>query len=110
MDMEEKDEISRVLGGSLLVPSVQELAKNDCLTTVPPRYVRHYNHHDQPPLFSSITNHNNNDNSSLQLPLIHLNNLFSPQFKRSELQKLHHACQHWGFFQVLISLSIYLSN
>ena len=80
------------LGGSLEVPSVQELAREQ-LGTVPPRYVRPDQDH---PIIS--------DNSSLpQVPIIDLQTLLSGDFKDLELEKLHHACKEWGFFQALTS-------
>ncbi|KAJ7978988.1 Protein SRG1-like [Quillaja saponaria] len=78
------------LGTSLLVPSVQELAKKT-LSTVPSRYVRL----DQdPPIISKIT-------SLPEVPVIDLTKLFSEDFKEFELEKLHSACKNWGFFQVI---------
>ncbi|KAM3748529.1 hypothetical protein ACB098_05G116300 [Castanea mollissima] len=78
------------LGGSLPVPCVQELAK-EALTTVPPRYVRL----DQDPPFVS-------DTSSLpQVPVIDMQRLTSKDFMDKELENLHHACKHWGFFQLI---------
>ncbi|XP_052180465.1 protein SRG1-like [Diospyros lotus] len=78
------------LGGSLLVPSVQELAKQP-LSTVPFRYVRP----DQDPPFIS-------DAPSLsQAPVINFQSLLSPEMADSELQKLHNACKDWGFFQLI---------
>ena len=81
------------LGSSLLVPCVQELAKEP-LTTVPPRYVRV----DQdPPVVS-------NTSSLPQVPVIDMQRLLSKDLivNDTELEKLHHACKHWGFFQVHI--------
>uniref|UniRef100_A0A7N2LS88 Non-haem dioxygenase N-terminal domain-containing protein n=1 Tax=Quercus lobata TaxID=97700 RepID=A0A7N2LS88_QUELO len=76
------------LGSSLPVPCVQELAK-EALTTVPPRYVRL----DQDPPFVS-------DTSSLpKVPVIDMQSLTSKDLMDRELEKLHHACKHWGFFQ-----------
>ncbi|KAI4313625.1 hypothetical protein L6164_026588 [Bauhinia variegata] len=77
------------LGSSLLVPSVQELAKKP-LNTVPPRYVRPA---QDPPTIS-------NTNSLLELPVIDLNKFCSEDLKGPELDKLHYACQEWGFFQL----------
>ena len=86
------------LGSSLPVPCVQELAK-EALTTVPPRYVRL----DQDPPFVS-------DTSSLpKVPVIDMQSLTSKDLMDKELEKLHHACKHWGFFQVSLSLSLSLS-
>ena len=87
------------LGSSLPVPCVQELAK-EALTTVPPRYVRL----DQDPPFVS-------DSSSLpKVPVIDMQSLTSEDLMDKELEKLHHACKHWGFFQVSLSLSLSLSH
>lgn len=86
---------------SLSVPSVQELAKDPLLTTVPSRYVRH----DQDPIIPYTTT------SSLlpQVPIIDMNKLLlyssdhhDQEFMDSELEKLHLACKEWGFFQVYI--------
>ncbi|XP_028806000.1 protein SRG1 [Neltuma alba] len=89
-NMEGKERVMK-LGGSLLVPSVQELAKEG-LSKVPERYVRRDHHHE---LDSSF------DQNSPQIPIIDLSKLSSSNFKASELQKLHFACRDWGFFQVI---------
>ncbi|KAJ4849952.1 hypothetical protein Tsubulata_004843, partial [Turnera subulata] len=81
------------LGRSLLVPCVQELAKEP-LPAIPPRYVRP----DQDPPFISTTS------SSLpQLPVIDKQRLLSRDDMdySDELQKLDHACKEWGFFQLI---------
>ncbi|KAJ0082919.1 hypothetical protein Patl1_10086 [Pistacia atlantica] len=75
---------------SLPVPSVQELAKEP-LTTVPQRYVRS----DQDPPFIS------NATTFPQVPVIDLQKLLSGDLMDSELDKLHHACKEWGFFQLI---------
>ncbi|GMY37829.1 protein SRG1-like [Fagus crenata] len=80
------------LGSSLPVPCVQELAE-DPLTMVPPRYVRV----DQdPPVVS-------NTSSLPQVPVIDMQSLLSKDLivMDTELEKLHHACKHWGFFQLI---------
>ncbi|XP_061340691.1 protein SRG1-like [Gastrolobium bilobum] len=76
-------------GTSLLVPSVQELAKQP-ITHVPERYVRP----NQDPPFVS-----NNTTSLPQVPVIDLNKLWSED--ATELEKLNHACKEWGFFQLI---------
>ncbi|KAH7568649.1 hypothetical protein ACOSQ2_011991 [Xanthoceras sorbifolium] len=76
------------MGGSLPVPSVQELAKQS-LSRVPPRYVRP----DQDPIFIS------NTTSSPQVPLVDLFRLLSGD--STELEKFHYACKEWGFFQLI---------
>ena len=74
------------LGCSLLVPSVQELAK-ELSTTVPHRYVRP--DHD-PPFTSEMAN------SLPQLPVIDMNKLLSEETMSAELQKFHLTCRQWG--------------
>ncbi|WCJ32347.1 2-oxoglutarate (2OG) and Fe(II)-dependent oxygenase superfamily protein [Euphorbia peplus] len=73
------------LGSSLLVPCVQELAKNkDC--NIPDRYIQLQ---DQ-----DILDIQNDD----EIPVIDFHRLVS---EPSELARLHYACQHWGFFQLV---------
>lgn len=82
------------LGSSLLVPSVQELAKEPLIKGVPSRYVRP----DQdPPIISSCS-------MQLQVPIIDMERLTSQDSAEYELEKLHIACKDWGFFQVLTYL------
>ncbi|CAL5188623.1 unnamed protein product [Lathyrus oleraceus] len=73
---------------SLPVPSVQELVKQT-ITNVPERYVQS----NQDPIVLS------NTNSLPQVPVIDLHKLLSDD--TTELQKLHHACREWGFFQLI---------
>ncbi|KAH7836465.1 hypothetical protein Vadar_001662 [Vaccinium darrowii] len=80
------------LGGSLQVPSVQEQVAKEPLTTLPPRYIRL----DQHPSLAIGTD------SLPQVPVINLHSLFCGDETKLELEKLHHACKHWGFFQVPI--------
>ncbi|KAG5517117.1 hypothetical protein RHGRI_037768 [Rhododendron griersonianum] len=76
------------LGSSLLVPCVQELAK-ESLTTVPARYIRH----DQdPPITSYAT-------SIPDVPTIDMEKLLSGD--HMELKKLDSASKEWGFFQLI---------
>ncbi|KAF3442331.1 hypothetical protein FNV43_RR16247 [Rhamnella rubrinervis] len=85
-------------GSSLLVPSVQELAKDPNLT-VPSRYIRH----DQRQSLNS------EDDKALhfphQIPVIDFEKLISEESTGSgsdpELEKLHLACKDWGFFQLV---------
>ncbi|KAJ4703756.1 2-oxoglutarate (2OG) and Fe(II)-dependent oxygenase superfamily protein [Melia azedarach] len=79
-----------MLGSSLPVPWVQELAKKP-LTAVPPRYVRP----DQDPPFISEVN------SSAQIPVIDMQKLLSGEYMDSELKKFDHACKDWGFFHLI---------
>ncbi|KAH7837424.1 hypothetical protein Vadar_013729 [Vaccinium darrowii] len=78
------------LGGSLQVPNVQELVAKEPLTTLPPRYVRSDQH---PPLPYR--------DSLPQVPVINLHSLLCGDETNSELEKLHHACKNWGFFQLI---------
>ncbi|KAJ4703768.1 2-oxoglutarate (2OG) and Fe(II)-dependent oxygenase superfamily protein [Melia azedarach] len=78
------------LGSSLPVPSVQELAKKP-LITVPPRYIRP---RQDPPFITDA-------NSSTQVPVIDMIKLLSGEVMESELEKFHHACKDWGFFQLI---------
>ncbi|KAF3642577.1 hypothetical protein T459_05226 [Capsicum annuum] len=75
-------------GKSLLVPSVQELAKQH-LTNNPDRYV-HPGQESQ--AVSAIRE---------AVPVIDAQKLISGDSMDSELQKLHSACQQWGFLQVM---------
>ncbi|KAK1423667.1 hypothetical protein QVD17_18974 [Tagetes erecta] len=80
-----------ILGKSLHVPNVQELAKEP-LTTVPPRYI----HPDQDsPIISSLPS------SRPQVPIIDMARLLSQDSVHSEVENLHHACRDWGFFQLI---------
>ncbi|KAK7244080.1 hypothetical protein RIF29_38898 [Crotalaria pallida] len=76
---------------SLLVPSVQELAKQN-IPTVPPRYIQPQ-HEDN----LVITEYD----GVLEIPVIDMKNLLSIEYGISELDKLHLACKEWGFFQVV---------
>ncbi|KAE8647733.1 protein SRG1 isoform X2 [Cucumis sativus] len=78
-----------LLRDPLPVPCVQELVKSS-LSTVPLRYVRP----DQDPPFEFT-------DASAEVPVIDMHKLFSNNFENSELDKLHHACKDWGFFQVI---------
>ncbi|XP_060191255.1 oxoglutarate-dependent flavonoid 7-O-demethylase 1-like [Lycium barbarum] len=82
---------SRKLGGSLKVPNVQELAKQQ-LAAVPPRYIR--DDIEKPVLSSS---------SILlpQVPVIDMKKLLEIGDDDSELQRLHFAGKEWGFFQLV---------
>ncbi|XP_016559575.2 uncharacterized protein LOC107859170 [Capsicum annuum] len=74
-------------GKSVLVPSVQELAKQN-LTNIPARYVRQG---QESPAVSAGS----------AVPVIDIQKLISGDSMDSELQKLHSACQQWGFLQVI---------
>ncbi|XP_027341735.1 protein SRG1-like [Abrus precatorius] len=77
-------------GSSIVVPSVQELAKEN-LADVPPRYLRP----DQQELIISQVD------GSLGIPVIDFQNLLSNEVGNDELTKLHLACKEWGFFQLV---------
>ncbi|KAI3717158.1 hypothetical protein L1987_68580 [Smallanthus sonchifolius] len=77
-----------VLGGSLLVPNVQELAKEP-LTRVPPRYIRPG---QDSPIISSPPS------SRPQVPVIDMKRLLSQDWVHAEVEKLHLACIDWASF------------
>lgn len=77
-------------GKSIIIPSVQEMAK-ESMIKIPPRYERP----DQdPPIIST-------DASPLlsSIPVIDLERLAIEDSMDSELDILHSACREWGFFQ-----------
>ncbi|CAB4307589.1 unnamed protein product [Prunus armeniaca] len=91
--MEEKASRS-LYGGSLIVPSVQELAKKPIIT-IPPRYIQpHHHHHQQDQVIL---------NSDAEIPFIDMHKLLSQDSidSESELAKLHFSCKEWGFFQLV---------
>jgi len=92
------EEIRNPSGTSLLVPSVQELAKQN-LSSVPQRYIQPQ-HQEQTVLSSQ------QPNGILEIPVIDMQRLLSQE--SSELEKLHLACKEWGFFQVYSMSSILL--
>lgn len=75
-------------GKSLIVPSVQELAK-ESITNIPSRYVNE----DLDCLIDQ--------SSPSSVPVIDLQRLLHGDSMDSELDKLHLACKEWGFFQVI---------
>lgn len=77
------------LGGSLLVPCVQELAKKT-IAVVPSRYIRP---EQEAPIISD-------DALISEIPVIDMQSLLSGELENSELAKLDFACKEWGFFQV----------
>ncbi|MCL7042526.1 hypothetical protein MKW94_018739 [Papaver nudicaule] len=83
------------LGSSLLVPNVQELAKQ-LLADIPDRYIRT----DQ----ERLTYLSGVSMIDQTVPVIDLQKLLSPEpiTGESELERLHSACKEWGFFQVYI--------
>ncbi|XP_029129464.1 protein SRG1 [Cajanus cajan] len=87
-----EETIKNQSGTSLLVPSVQELAKQK-LSTVPERYIQPQHEH--------MLVISEEDNRILEIPVIDMHNLLSLEFGSAELDKLHHACKEWGFFQLI---------
>ncbi|KAL3376964.1 hypothetical protein AABB24_003406 [Solanum stoloniferum] len=84
---------SRKLGGSLKVPNVQELAKQQ-LAGVPPRYIRINDDENQLYNSSVILPH--------QLaPVIDMKKLLEIKNDDTELNRFHLACKEWGFFQLV---------
>ncbi|KAM3284784.1 protein SRG1 [Capsicum chacoense] len=82
----EENNLAR-LGGSLPVPSVQELAKGS-LENAPPRYLR--DDQQLPPIMIK-----SDDN----IPIINVESLLlGDEF---EFKKLDSACRQWGFFQLI---------
>ncbi|CAL1373287.1 unnamed protein product [Linum trigynum] len=91
---------SSKLGSSLLVPSVQELAKsNNARAAVPPRYIR-----EREELVTRSVVDENGGSVVIgddEVPVIDMEKLLSPDSMASELSKLHFASTHWGFFQLI---------
>ncbi|GAB4827237.1 hypothetical protein Ancab_034124 [Ancistrocladus abbreviatus] len=78
------------IGKSLLVPSVQDVAKETLTTNiVPPRYLQ-----NSDPLLPC-----DDAAAYLQIPIISMEALISGDPKEHE--KLHSASQEWGFFQLV---------
>ncbi|XP_044460647.1 protein SRG1-like [Mangifera indica] len=87
MESELREEEAVNFGKSLIVPSVQELAKQS-IVNIPPRYIRK---DEDPPVVT-------NDACLPSVPVIDLQKLVSVDY---ELERLHLACKEWGFFQVI---------
>ncbi|KAK9714473.1 hypothetical protein RND81_06G096900 [Saponaria officinalis] len=85
-----------ILGKSIIVPNVKEIAKDGNLLTVPDKYIRS-------DLDTSIspTQHNrvDDDNNDLEVPVIDMECLLKGDVE--ELNNFHSACQEWGFFQLI---------
>ena len=90
MDLQEEEEEVVNFGKSIIVPSVQELAKQPIIN-IPPRYLRH---DDQDPLI--LLHHT----CLPSVPIIDLKKLVAADSMDYELERLHSACKDWGFFQV----------
>lgn len=80
-------------GRSVIVPSVQELAKHPILK-IPLRYQRT----DRDPLIVPVPD--GESEPSVAVVDIHRLVLGDSASAAAELQKLHSACSEWGFFQV----------
>ncbi|PWA76605.1 protein SRG1 [Artemisia annua] len=97
MSMDKHNEEAVNFGRSLIVPSVQELAKQS-ITKIPPRYA--HQHDDQVQLNVSC-----DGELTSSVPVIDLQCLFAnaneSSVYSSELNKLHTASKEWGFFQVI---------
>ncbi|XP_020417720.1 protein SRG1 isoform X2 [Prunus persica] len=93
--MEEKRSGS-LYGGSLIVPSVQELAKKP-ITAIPARYIQTRHHEQQDDVMF------NPDHGQAEIPFIDMQKLLSQEStdSESELAMLHFACKEWGFFQLV---------
>ncbi|KAF2534702.1 hypothetical protein F2Q70_00033041 [Brassica cretica] len=77
---------------SIIVPSVQEMAKGKMIKKVPQRYVR-----------SGLDKAEITDECGprTKIPIIDLNRLCSSTYTASEIDKLDLACKEWGFFQLV---------
>ena len=75
-------------GKSLLVPSVQEIVRNDC-QSVPERYL--HENKDMPLIPDNLP-------ASPEIPVIDFSLLAKGD--EDEVRKLDLACKEWGFFQV----------
>ncbi|XP_071710567.1 protein SRG1-like [Rutidosis leptorrhynchoides] len=94
--MENQEEVN--FGRSLIVPSVQQLARNEpSITKIPHRYVQQLDDHD-----SSFVSSDDPLTINPSVPVIDLHNLIeNTSTYSSELIKLHTASKQWGFFQVI---------
>ncbi|XP_071710577.1 protein SRG1-like [Rutidosis leptorrhynchoides] len=96
--MENQEEETINLGRSLLVPSVQQLVRDEpSITKIPHRYVHQLDDHD-----SSFVSSDDPLTINPSVPVIDLHNLIeNTSTYSSELNKLHTASEEWGFFQVI---------
>ncbi|KAM1041889.1 hypothetical protein FF1_031058 [Malus domestica] len=98
--MEEKATAGKSMyGGSLLVPSVQELVKKP-IVKIPPRYIQP---HHQDGNYQEHDMNINSEHLADQIPSIDMHKLLSQESTKSEaeLARLHFACKEWGFFQLV---------
>ncbi|XP_028758709.1 protein SRG1-like [Neltuma alba] len=86
------EEAAKPKWNSLIVPSVQELAKKE-ITEIPDRYIR-------PDQQQEIIVSESDDLP--EIPVIDMQRLITEESASSEeLAKLHLACKNWGFFQLV---------
>ncbi|KAK9093569.1 hypothetical protein Syun_028480 [Stephania yunnanensis] len=87
------------LGSSLLVPSVQEMARKSVLDAIPTRYIRDDVRAD----LMNVRNLDETDHLLPSLPIIDMKALLDDEGEVMdlELEKLHLACKDWGFFQLV---------
>ncbi|CAL4957011.1 unnamed protein product [Urochloa decumbens] len=78
-------------GGYLPVPNVQALAQtwSGSGELVPDRYVR-----TEEAAAAEVV-------AGCELPVVDLGRLLDPRLSKEELANLGHACQHWGYFQLI---------
>ncbi|MED6187054.1 hypothetical protein PIB30_072733 [Stylosanthes scabra] len=86
------EEMKNPYGTSILVPSVQELAKQK-ISSVPQRYVVLPQQHEDFPISHA--------DLAFEIPVIDFQKLLSTEDGNSELSKFHFACKDWGFFQLV---------
>ncbi|KAF3341849.1 S-norcoclaurine synthase 1-like protein [Carex littledalei] len=93
METTELKERPRDLGGSMKTPNVQALAADEKKLTaeIMERYIRPEMNSDD--VFSG--------DSSKEIPVIDMSRLLDEMSREEEASKLKHACQEWGFFQVV---------
>lgn len=100
MDKDESPESTATVavnfGRSIIVPSVQELARKP-IVNLPPRYLRCSGDEDPP--------HVSGDTSE-SVPVVDVQRL--ARGDPLELEKLHFACKDWGFFQVHLNSPSFL--
>ncbi|KAK9086060.1 hypothetical protein Sjap_026471 [Stephania japonica] len=90
--------VPQTLGRSLLVPSVQEMARKSVFDVVPNRYVRDDLRQD----LMNVKNLDETDHLLPSLPIIDMKSLLGEgEVLDLELEKLHLACKGWGFFQLV---------
>ena len=97
------EERMTTLGKSILVPSVKEIAK-ECLEKVADRYIQINTDANQEDY--GLNDSDINVNEDIKVPIIDMEALIAGD--GLELDKLHSACQDWGFFQVVSVLRILL--